>query len=55
MLDLPGVPTPRPIVTNPGLPSYRDALRDQLGLELKSVRGPLGVLAIVSVHQPSEN
>jgi uncharacterized protein (TIGR03435 family) len=37
------------------LPSLRDAMRDQLGLRMESVRGPLDVIAIVSVQQPTEN
>jgi uncharacterized protein (TIGR03435 family) len=40
---------------DPSLPSFRDALRDQLGLRLEPLRDPLDVLAIVSVQQPAEN
>ena len=56
---LPGLPAlarsgERP-VGDPNLPSFRDALRDQLGLRVESVRGPLDVLVIESVQQPTEN
>ena len=40
---------------DPNLPSFRDALRDQLGLKLESGRGPVDVLVIDSVQQPTEN
>jgi len=37
------------------LPSFRDAMRDQLGFKLESTRGPVEVLVIDSVSQPTEN
>jgi uncharacterized protein (TIGR03435 family) len=41
--------------TDPNLPSYSTALQEQLGLKLESTRGPVDVLVIDSVQQPSEN
>jgi uncharacterized protein (TIGR03435 family) len=41
--------------TDPNLPSLRDALREQLGLRLEAGRGPVEVLVIDSVRQPTEN
>lgn len=40
---------------DPGLPSFEEALRDQLGLRMESTRAPIEVVAIKSVHQPKEN
>ena len=37
------------------LPSFRDALRDQLGLALEPGRGPVEVLVIDSVEMPTPN
>jgi uncharacterized protein (TIGR03435 family) len=36
-------------------PSLRDALQEQLGLELETGKGPLDVLVIDSLDRPSEN
>lgn len=36
-------------------PSLREAIRDQLGLTLEPVRGPLRVLVVDSVEQPTDN
>lgn len=36
-------------------PSLRDALQEQLGLELETAKGPLEVLVIDSLDRPSEN
>jgi len=47
----PGVPPP----PDPDLPSFRDALREQLGLKLEARQGPVDVLVIDSVQQPTEN
>jgi uncharacterized protein (TIGR03435 family) len=47
----PGVPPP----ADPDLPSFHDALREQLGLKLEAGRGPVDVLVIDSVQQPTEN
>ena len=41
--------------TERDLPSFRDALREQLGFKLESTRGPVDVLVIDSVQQPTEN
>jgi uncharacterized protein (TIGR03435 family) len=51
--SLPASPDGRAV--DPNLPSFRDGLRDQLGLKLESARGPLEVLVIESVQQPTEN
>jgi uncharacterized protein (TIGR03435 family) len=40
---------------DPNLPSLHDALEEQLGLRLETRRGPIDVLVIDSVHQPTEN
>lgn len=40
---------------DPNLPSFRDALRDQLGLKLEAGRGPVDVLVIDAAQQPTEN
>jgi uncharacterized protein (TIGR03435 family) len=37
------------------LPSFRDAMREQLGLKLESARGPVDVRVIDSVQQPTQN
>ena len=41
--------------SDPNLPSFTTALRDQFGIRLESTRGPVDVLAIDSVRQPTEN
>ena len=40
---------------NPNLPSFTSALRDQFGLRLESMRGPVEVHVIDAVRQPTEN
>jgi uncharacterized protein (TIGR03435 family) len=37
------------------LPALSTALNEQLGLKLESRRGPVDVLVIESVQQPTEN
>jgi uncharacterized protein (TIGR03435 family) len=41
--------------TDPNLPALSTALAEQLGLRLESRRGPVDVLVIDSVQQPTEN
>ena len=40
---------------DPNLPSFRDALRDQLGLKLEAGRGPVDVLVIDAAEMPTAN
>jgi uncharacterized protein (TIGR03435 family) len=40
---------------DPNLPSFTTALEEQLGLKLESRKGPVNVLIIDSVQQPTEN
>ena len=40
---------------DPGLPSFTSALQDQFGIRLESTRGPVEVMVIDSVRQPTEN
>ena len=49
----PATPDGQP--TDTGLPSVFTALREQLGLELKSAKAPVEVLVIDHVEKPSEN
>lgn len=54
----PGTPADQPIRVNgadidPNGPSIFTAVREQLGLKLESAKGPVGVLAIDHVEQPS--
>ena len=43
------------ITPEPDLPLFDVAIRQQLGLKLESARGPVDVLVIDSVQQPTEN
>ena len=49
----PGAP-PLPSI-DPNGPSIFTALQEQLGLKLNSLRGPVDVLVIDHVEQPTEN
>jgi uncharacterized protein (TIGR03435 family) len=44
-----------PMAANASLPSFFTAIREQLGLRLERSRGPVDVLVIESVQQPTEN
>ena len=44
-----------PAASDPSLPSFAAALREQLGLELKPAVGPVDVLVIESIRPPSDN
>ena len=45
----------RDLADKEDLPSFATALQEQLGLRLKSDRGPVDVLVIDSVQQPTED
>jgi uncharacterized protein (TIGR03435 family) len=49
----PGAPAPPPI--DPDGPSFFTAIQEQLGLKLDSQRGPVEVVVIDSISQPTEN
>ncbi len=40
---------------DPAGPTFTDALREELGLKLEPIKGPLQVLVIDHVEQPSDN
>jgi uncharacterized protein (TIGR03435 family) len=49
------VPSDTGAASDPQGPTMQEALKEQLGLELKSTRAPLKVLVIDHVERPSEN
>ena len=49
----PGAPPPPPI--DPDGPSFFTAIQEQLGLKLENQRGPVEVVVIDSIAQPTEN
>jgi uncharacterized protein (TIGR03435 family) len=49
----PGAPAPPPI--DPDGPTFFTAIQEQLGLRLDSQRGPVEVVVIDSIQQPTEN
>ena len=49
----PGAPAPPPI--DPDGPSFFTAIQEQLGLKLENQRGPVEVVVIDSIQQPTEN
>lgn len=51
----PGDPTKAASSGNSSTPSIFDALREQLGLQLKSAKGPVDVLVLDHVSRPGEN
>lgn len=42
-------------ITDPNVPSLATVLQEELGLKLESMRGPVDVVVIESVQQPTEN
>lgn len=51
-----GLPrTPERLAVDPAAPAFGTALEEQLGLRLRATRGPVEVLVIDSVQQPTEN
>jgi uncharacterized protein (TIGR03435 family) len=49
----PGAPAPPPI--DPDGPTFFTAIQEQLGLKLDNQRGPVDVVVIDSINQPTEN
>lgn len=46
---------PTTATPNPNLPSFQSALQEQFGLKLETTRGPVDVIVVDSVRQPTEN
>lgn len=47
--------TPAPAITDAGGPSIFTAVKEQLGLELKPIKGPLDTIVIDRAEMPTEN
>jgi uncharacterized protein (TIGR03435 family) len=52
---LPGTPDSQRVDADPNLPAFSTALEEQLGLKLRSTRGPVDVLVIDHIEHPSED
>jgi len=52
---VPGDPAGSRVATKPGVPNIYAALEQQLGLELRSARGPVEVLVVDHAERPVEN
>ncbi len=50
-----GTPLPPGPAADPGVPSLFTALREQLGLKLESTKGPIEMIIIDGIEEPSEN
>ena len=48
-------PAPSTVTPDPNLAAFPTALQEQLGLKLEATRGPVDVMVIEDVRQPTEN
>ena len=48
-------PAPSTVTPDPNLAAFPTALQEQLGLKLEATRGPVDVMVIDAVRQPTEN